>query len=61
MAARVNSGFCLGICAENVGRDSARMLIENLDHGGCVDQYMQDQVRMDIVIGVFNSDANGLM
>ncbi|XP_063962676.1 RNA 3'-terminal phosphate cyclase-like [Lytechinus pictus] len=30
--------------AEDVGRDAAEELIKNLQHGGCVDEYLQDQL-----------------
>ena len=30
--------------AEEVGRDAAGMLVDNLSHGGCVDEFLQDQV-----------------
>lgn len=30
--------------AEDVGRQAAEELLHNLDHGGCVDDYMQDQL-----------------
>ena len=30
--------------AEDVGRQAAEELLRNLDHGGCVDDYLQDQV-----------------
>ncbi len=33
-----------GVAAEHVGREAAQMLLNNLDHGGCVDEYLQDQV-----------------
>jgi RNA 3'-terminal phosphate cyclase (ATP) len=29
---------------ETVGEDAARELVRNLDHGGCVDEYLQDQM-----------------
>ncbi|XP_022097179.1 RNA 3'-terminal phosphate cyclase-like [Acanthaster planci] len=34
-----------GVPAEQVGKDAAEMLLKNLDDGGCVDEYLQDQVR----------------
>ena len=36
--------FDLGVPAEEVGRDAAGMLVDNLSHGGCVDEFLQDQV-----------------
>lgn len=33
-----------GVPAEKVGEDAARMLVTNLQHGGCVDEYLQDQL-----------------
>ena len=33
-----------GMDAARVGREAARELTSNLDHGGCVDEYMQDQL-----------------
>ncbi|KAI0822626.1 RNA 3'-terminal phosphate cyclase [Trametes gibbosa] len=33
-----------GVDASGVGRDAATELIANLAHGGCVDEYMQDQM-----------------
>ena len=34
-----------GVDAARVGRDAAQELAANLDHGGCVDEYMQVSVR----------------
>ncbi|XP_065837017.1 RNA 3'-terminal phosphate cyclase-like [Oscarella lobularis] len=33
-----------GVRAEEVGREAADSLISNLDSGGCVDEYLQDQL-----------------
>ena len=33
-----------GVEAEKVGADAANDLLQNLDHGGCVDEFLQDQV-----------------
>ena len=33
-----------GVSAEQVGRQAAEMLVNNLYHGGCVDDFLQDQV-----------------
>ena len=35
-----------GVQAEEVGQSAAEDLLFNLSHGGCVDQHLQDQVRM---------------
>lgn len=29
---------------ETVGEEAARELVRNLDHGGCIDEYLQDQI-----------------
>ena len=50
--AETNSGLRLagsalgkkGVPAEQVGQAAAEMLLDNLNHGGCVDEYLQDQV-----------------
>lgn len=34
-----------GVLAEKVGRDAAETLDRNIQHGGCVDEFFQDQVR----------------
>ena len=34
-----------GAQAEDVGREAAEELLQNLAHGGCVDHHLQDQVR----------------
>lgn len=36
---------CADVKAEDVGRQAAEELLRNLDHGGCVDDYLQDQVQ----------------
>lgn len=33
-----------GVSADRVGLEAAEMLLMNLRHGGCVDQYLQDQI-----------------
>jgi len=33
-----------GVDAEKVGADAANELLRNIDEGGCVDDYLQDQV-----------------
>ncbi|XP_076439997.1 RNA 3'-terminal phosphate cyclase-like [Babylonia areolata] len=33
-----------GVPAEQVGADAAQMLINNVENGGCVDEYLQDQL-----------------
>ena len=35
-----------GIPAERVGSDAAQMLLRNLSYGCCVDEFLQDQVRL---------------
>lgn len=34
-----------GVPAERVGEEAGKMLLDNLKHGGCVDEHLQDQVR----------------
>ncbi|XP_064626575.1 RNA 3'-terminal phosphate cyclase-like [Lineus longissimus] len=41
------AGSALGkknVRAEKVANDAANMLLNNLEHGGCVDEYLQDQL-----------------
>lgn len=40
------SVHCLsaGVPAEEIGKQAANELLHNLTHGGCVDDYLQDQV-----------------
>ncbi|KAK3089015.1 hypothetical protein FSP39_000164 [Pinctada imbricata] len=33
-----------GVPAEKVGEDAGEMLLNSLDHGGCVDDFLQDQI-----------------
>ena len=33
-----------GVDAQKVGADAANELLRNIDEGGCVDDYLQDQV-----------------
>jgi len=42
-----------GVAAETVGTDAANELLTNLDHGGCVDDYLQDQVSSPFYASVF--------
>ncbi|XP_077981104.1 RNA 3'-terminal phosphate cyclase-like [Glandiceps talaboti] len=42
-----------GVPAQQVGQDAADMLVRNLQHGGCVDEYLQDQLI------IFMALANG--
>ncbi|XP_070563804.1 RNA 3'-terminal phosphate cyclase-like isoform X2 [Ptychodera flava] len=42
-----------GVPAQQVGQDAADMLIRNLQYGGCVDEYLQDQLI------IFMALANG--
>ena len=39
--------FCvvLGVPAHAVGREAGEELLNQLSHGGCVDDYLQDQVQ----------------
>ena len=41
-----------GVQAEEVGRQAAQMLLDNLQNGGCVDEHLQDQVRQLLVFRV---------
>jgi len=34
----------VGVEAEKVGADAASELLRNIDNGGCVDDFLQDQV-----------------
>ncbi|XP_006000085.1 RNA 3'-terminal phosphate cyclase [Latimeria chalumnae] len=43
-----------GVAADKVGIDAAEMLLRNLRYGGCVDEYLQDQLI------VFMALANGV-
>ncbi|XP_072919496.1 RNA 3'-terminal phosphate cyclase [Hemitrygon akajei] len=43
-----------GVSADRVGIEAAEMLLMNLRHGGCVDQYLQDQLI------IFMALANGV-
>uniref|UniRef100_A0A8C4QCW3 RNA 3'-terminal phosphate cyclase n=1 Tax=Eptatretus burgeri TaxID=7764 RepID=A0A8C4QCW3_EPTBU len=41
----INDDFgCAGVPADKVGVQASEMLIHNLHHGGCVDDYLQDQL-----------------
>ena len=46
-----------GIEAEKVGTDAANELLKNLDHGGCVDEFLQDQVNSAYIL-VDSSSVN---
>lgn len=38
-------GFCFsGVYADKVGIEAAEMLLKNIRHNGCVDEFLQDQV-----------------
>jgi len=41
-----------GVDAEKVGTDAANELSRNIDAGGCVDEFLQDQVNIarDLVV-----------
>ena len=43
----------LGVPAEEVGRDAAGMLVDNLSHGGCVDEFLQDQVIYSYLLALY--------
>ncbi|XP_020385845.1 RNA 3'-terminal phosphate cyclase isoform X2 [Rhincodon typus] len=43
-----------GVAADKVGIEAAEMLMKDLRHGGCVDQYLQDQII------IFMALANGV-
>ncbi|KAG1678560.1 RNA 3'-terminal phosphate cyclase [Nymphon striatum] len=43
-----------GLRAHQVGKDAAEMLSRNIDHGGCVDEFLQDQMI------IFMALANGI-
>lgn len=42
--------YSADVRAEDVGRQAAEELLRNLDHGGCVDDYLQDQVETFITV-----------
>lgn len=42
--------FRTGVEAEEVGRSAATSLLESQTHGGCVDEYLQDQVMKAITM-----------
>ena len=35
----------LGVYADEIGFEAAEMLLRNIRHNGCVDEFLQDQVR----------------
>lgn len=35
----------LGVYADKTGIEAAEMLLRNIRHNGCVDEFLQDQVR----------------
>lgn len=37
--------LCSGVYADKVGIEAAEMLLRNIRHNGCVDEFLQDQVR----------------
>ncbi|XP_067678311.1 RNA 3'-terminal phosphate cyclase-like [Haliotis asinina] len=46
-----------GVPAEKVGIDAAQMLLDNLAHGGCVDDYLQDQLILLMALAEGKSDV----
>ncbi len=34
-----------GVYADKIGIEAAEMLLRNIRHNGCVDEFLQDQVR----------------
>lgn len=43
--------FVSGVYADKVGIEAAEMLLRNLRHNGCVDEFLQDQVRTTVTDG----------
>ena len=37
--------FVSGVYADKIGVEAAEMLLRNIRHNGCVDEFLQDQVR----------------
>lgn len=37
--------FVSGVYADKTGIEAAEMLLRNIRHNGCVDEFLQDQVR----------------
>ena len=45
ISTKTHSTMCLvGVPADKVGADAGEMLLNQLCHGGCVDDFLQDQV-----------------
>ena len=42
--------LCSGVPADKVGQEAGEMLLNQLYHGGCVDDFLQDQV---VTLGIF--------
>lgn len=41
---------CSGVYADKVGIEAAEMLLRNIRHNGCVDEFLQDQVRTNNIV-----------
>lgn len=44
-------GVCVcvpGVYADKIGIEAAEMLLRNIRHNGCVDEFLQDQVRSQV-------------
>lgn len=48
--AYVLSVLSSGVYADKVGIEAAEMLLRNIRHNGCVDEFLQDQVRHTICV-----------
>ncbi|ESP05284.1 hypothetical protein LOTGIDRAFT_208285 [Lottia gigantea] len=46
-----------GVPAETVGETAAQMLLDNLQHGGCVDEYLQDQLILFMALAEGKSEV----
>ena len=38
--------LCLGVRADTVGQEAGEKLLTELRHGGCIDNWSQDQVQL---------------
>ncbi|PIO33188.1 hypothetical protein AB205_0063110, partial [Aquarana catesbeiana] len=48
-----------GVTADRVGAEAAEILLRNLRHGGCVDEYLQDQAKFTVTkCDEPNTDSN---
>ena len=50
-----------GLPAEEVGQTAANMLLSNLQYGGCVDEYLQDQVGTRVIVQTIQRSNAGLL